>query len=155
MRRRGDLAAHADDIDDHAAPACAHALHDGIEGVDVGKELRVHSGAPIGGSEFVGRRAPGGAGGIYEEVDGAELGLDRVYRRERGGGVDEIGGDPDGARQAGQRLVDVGLRPRGDGDFRALRQQRLGAGEAKSLRAAGHQRDTAVQCEVHVQASFA
>ena len=75
VRRRGQLAAHADDVDDRAGAAPRHAGQHGVDGVDIGEVLGVHRRVPVGGSQLGGRRAPGGAGRIDQHADGACLRL--------------------------------------------------------------------------------
>ena len=88
MRRRGDLAAAADDGDDHPAPARSHPLHDRINDIDIGKEFGVERLAPRGGRQLVDRRSFGGPGGIDEDVNRAEAVFDRLDHVRRRGGVD-------------------------------------------------------------------
>ena len=126
-----------------------HALRQGIERVDIGKELGVHGGAPVRRREFVDRRALCRAGGIDERVDRPEPPLDFVDGGERGLRVGEIGGHPLRAgepAQSGGDIRGVARRNRNPGAFG---EERLGAGEPDAFGAARHQRDTALQLQIH------
>src|SRR5271156_2293 len=109
MGRRRHLSARANDVDDDAATTLRHAFDQGVDRVDVGEIFCVHRRSPDRGSELVGSRAPGGAGRIDQNIDRAEMALDRVDRYCGGRRVGHVRGDPEGPRKLRERLVDVVL----------------------------------------------
>src|SRR5690606_32152202 len=86
VRAGGALAAVADDVHHDAVErarravggARPHARQHGVLHVDVGEELGVHGGAPLGGVQVFGLVAARGAGAVDQDVDRADIGLDAL-----------------------------------------------------------------------------
>ncbi|MCY1524624.1 hypothetical protein D9M68_595660 [compost metagenome] len=158
MDGAGDFAALADDVDDGAAAALAHALHDRVDHVDVGEVLGVHRVVPRGGREFVGRGAARGACRVDEHVDGAEGLFGGVEGGDGAGGVLEVGGvQADaafGLRERGDQrllaLLQVLQVARDQAHARAFAQEAQRAGQADALAAAGDENVLVLELEVHV-----
>jgi hypothetical protein len=152
-----NLAALADHVDDGAAAALAHALHHGVDHVDVGEVLGIHRVVPRGRGQVVGRGAARGACGVDEHVDRAEGSFSRIECGHGAGRVLQVGGvDRDAAlglrmllAQGLLAALQVGDVARDEAHARAFAQEAQRAGQADALAAAGDENVLVLELEVH------
>jgi hypothetical protein len=146
MGRRGDLAARANDVDDHPRSAGRHLLKCGIYDVNVGEVFRIHRRAPGGRTEVFGRSAPGCARAVYQNVDRTQLLFDLLDGPGRRRRIYKVGRHADACcAQPNSGPFDVALVARDDRDPCAFALEQLGAGKPDSLAPATHQNDLAFE----------
>ena len=147
-------------VDDAAAPARDHAgLADRLRQQEEAAHVEVHHLVPGLERMVLGRRAPGGAGVVDEDVDVAER--SRSPRRPgaaTSAGWLAVGGDPvarrcrAACRSAAASSRSAALRD-AEHDARAGLAERLGDLQAQAARAAGDERGAARQVEQRLDAA--
>jgi len=156
MDRIGNLAAHADDVDDRAVAAGGHPLDHQVGRVNVAEELGVHGVTPGLCGQVRRGMALGGAGRVDQDIDRTESRFDIRDHPRRLVGIAQVGDDCErgirDALQPGHRRIQIFLAARDQRDFGAAARKGFGTGEADPFRCAGDDDDLACKWVIHAVA---